>query len=77
MILDNLDNELKLEGKFVSVENNAADNATPVNGKFVFDPDSTHYHEVMVYHHINEAHKYIASLGVKLSKKSYSCYCSL
>ena len=70
VILDNLDNELKLEGKFVSVENNAADNATPVNGKFVFDPDSTHYHEVMVYHHINEAHKYIASLGVKLSKRA-------
>ncbi len=72
VILDNLDNELKLEGKFVNVKNNAADNATSVDGKFVFDPESTHYHEVMVYHHINEAHKYITSLGVKLAKRSIS-----
>ena len=70
VILDNLNNELKLEGKFVSVQNNAADNAAPVNGKFVFDTESTHYDEVMVYHHINEAHKYIVSLGVQLNERA-------
>ncbi len=70
VILDNLDNDFKLDGKFVKVKNNVADNAVPVDGKFVFDPDSTHYHEVMVYHHINEAHKYITSLGVNLATRS-------
>ena len=68
--LDNLDNGLQLTGKFVRVDNQVADNATAVDGKFIFNTDSTHYHEVMVYHHINEAHKYIKSLGVDLPDRA-------
>lgn len=70
VLLDNLDNGLHLEGKFVKVDNKAAENAEAVDGKFIYKTDSTHYHEVMVYHHINEAHKYINSLGVNLPDRA-------
>jgi len=43
-----------LDGDNVIVYNDATSEASSVTGQFFYDPDDTHFDEVMVYHHVDK-----------------------
>jgi len=69
VVLKNLDDTGHLQGKSVVVMNGKEERAKDENKKFHFEPESTHYHEVMAYYHIQEFIDYLKGLGVDFGEK--------
>ncbi|MBT3784680.1 hypothetical protein HOF92_06860, partial [bacterium] len=67
--LKGLDKNGHLSGTACKLENKKEAKAHSEKGEFLFRPESTHYHEVMVYFHITEMRDYLKSIGVSLNTK--------
>ncbi len=52
-----------LKSKFVTVKNEDEREASDPDGRYVYDPENTHFDEVMVYYQIIVIHDYFAGLG--------------
>ncbi|MDP7421696.1 MAG: M36 family metallopeptidase [bacterium] len=51
------------KGLYIRVFNEDVKDASEESGRYFYDPDNTHFDEVMAYHHVNLIHDYFAALG--------------
>ena len=61
--LPDMDDTYTLSGKYVKVKNEDADEALNKDRVYKYDPNDTHFDEVMVYYHMNVVHNYFKKLG--------------
>lgn len=52
-----------LKGAYIRVYNEDEKDASEDDGRYVYEPDNTHFDEAMVYCHVNLIHDYFAALG--------------
>ena len=52
-----------LKGDYIRVYNEDEKDASEDDGRYVYEPDNTHFDEAMVYCHVNLIHDYFAALG--------------
>ena len=72
-VLPNMTAGDQLKGLYADVKNEDGDRAASADRKYVYEPNNTHFDEVMMYFQINRVHDFFKTLGFDKLDKAMTC----